>query len=87
MRARPDADIIAITPVVEIVPALGAAAGMVRDFIGGKTRGLAQFLRRLVKLCGSIVAGNRQLPLPRQRGIRRARLDGELVERQMFGAE
>ena len=38
MRAGPDAGVIAVAPIDEIVPALGAGARMVRNFVGGQAR-------------------------------------------------
>ena len=39
MRARADAEIVAVAPVSEVVAALFAGAGVDRDFVGGQAGG------------------------------------------------
>ena len=87
MGARTDAGIFAITPVEQIVPAFLARSGMVGDFVRRQARRPGQRLRCFVKPGGDIVVGNGQPALGVEQRIGRLRFDGELIERQMIGAE
>ena len=88
VRAGADAGIGAVAPVSEIVAALLAGPGVVGDFVGGQaggrrsSPGSARRARR--RRPGS--AGTSS-PLRGHRGEARAGLDGQLVEREVAGAE
>ena len=84
MRARPDAGIFVRAPVDEIVPALGARPRMIGNLIGRQPVRRADLLRRVVKRARGIVVGHFELAGRMQRGERRLRLDGQLIERQML---
>jgi len=87
MRAGASARIIAIAPIDQIVPAFLPLSGMIGNFIGGQAGGFGQFLGGLIKPCRQVFIGSPQLAVAMQEGIRRFRLDGQLIERQMIGAE
>ena len=83
MRPWPNPEIIAITPISEIVAAFLPRRCVVRDFVGWKAGRLAHLLRDGVKLRGQVLA--RHSKLPRRWRSKKAglRLDGKLIERQM----
>ena len=83
----PDAGIIAIAPIDQIVPALRAGPGVIGDFVGGQSGGFGQFLRRFIETRRQIVVRNLQRAVLVQQREGRFRFDGELIERQMIGAE
>ena len=87
MRARADAGIIAIAPIDQIVPAFRTGPGMIGNLIGGQTGGLGHFLRRLVEISRQVIIRNHQRTGLVQQRERRFRFDGQLIERQMIGAE
>ena len=62
MRAGADADIVAVAPIDEVVPAFGARPGMVGDLIGGQAGRGEPRLRRLVEPGGLLVAGKTRSP-------------------------
>src|SRR5690606_33859496 len=74
-------------PVGEIVPTLLAGAGMVRDFVARQSSGAGQRLRRVEKIGGGVAVRNDERALCRQRPKPRARLDRELVEREVTRPE
>ena len=87
VRARADAGIIAVAPVSEVVAALRARARVVADFIGGQARGRGALAGQLVQRGGEVGVERLELARGMERGEARAGLDGQLVERQMAGAE
>ena len=87
MRAGADAEIILVAPIGEVVPALGAGAGVVGDFVGREAGPSEAVLRRLEKLGGEVVVGHGDVAVRRPRRELRAGLDRQLVERQMRPGE
>ncbi len=84
----PIAGIIAVAPVGQVVPALRARPGMVGDL---RRPGCpaAAVIARVTSNRSAALSPSRADDPPRRRLGREARagLDGELVEREMFGAE
>ena len=72
-------------PVDEIVPAFGAGAGVVGDFVGGQARAAADLLRHVVERARERLVRRLELAGRVQAEERRAFLDRQLVEREMFG--
>ena len=85
MRARPDAGIFMAAPVNEIVPALRARPRVIGNFISRQAGVAADLLRQVVEIAAEIFVRRDQLAGLVQAEERRARLDGELIEREMFG--
>ena len=83
VRSRPDAGVLAVAPVEQVVPALLARRGVVGDLVGRQARALGHLLRQLVEGARRLAIGHDELAARMQLGERRALLDGELVERQM----
>ena len=83
VRARPDAGIFAVAPVEQVVAAFLAGGGVVGDLVGRQARRLRQLLRQLVEIVRQLAVGHPQLAAGMELGERRARLDGELIERQV----
>src|SRR5262245_1581668 len=84
MRTGPDPGIFLRAPVDEIMPALAPRPRVVGNLIGGKARGRANVLRRVIERAGGIVVWDQELAGRMQRGKRRFLLDRELVEREVF---
>ena len=84
MRARPNAGIFVRAPIDEIVPAFGTGPGMIGDLVSRQPVRGADVLRRIVECARGIIVGSFQFAGRMQRGERRLRLDGQLVERQML---
>ena len=83
MRAGANTYIVAVAPIGQVVAALLAGAGMVRNLIGGNPRrcGLRAGLFEQV---GAVIRINLgQLALRHQRGKARPRFDRQLIQRQM----
>ncbi len=87
MRAGTNARIIAITPIDQVMAALRSGPGVIGDFISRHSRRFAQLLRGFVKSRRQIVVGNAKLAVLVEQREGRLRLDGELIEREMIGAE
>ena len=87
VRARAAAGVFAVTPVEEVVAAFLARRGVVGDLVGRQPRRGRQLLRRLVERERGVLVGDDELAGGVQRGERRLRLDGELVERQVLPGE
>ena len=87
MRAGADAGVILVAPVSEIVAALLARPGMVRDFVGGETRVFGHRLRRFIEDRALVRIGRGQFAARGHGGEAGAGLDGALVEREVAGAE
>src|SRR5687768_11850262 len=87
VRAGADARIVAITPVSEVVAALLAWPGVVADLIGGEAGRRGASGGQLVERRGAVGIESLQLTRGGERGEARAGLDGQLVQRQMGGAE
>src|SRR5476649_1900132 len=85
MRAGADAGIFLAAPINQIVPALRARTCVVGYLVGRKARIVANRLRQVVKIEPQIVVRDRELARLVQTEERRARLDGQLIEREMFG--
>ena len=85
MGTGPDAGIFAITPVDQIVPALGAGARVVGNLIGRKPQRAGGFLRDIPQSARRVGVGHGEFSGLEQPLIHGVGLDGELVERQMFG--
>src|SRR3546814_5842884 len=87
VRTGTDASIVAIAPIRQIMPALLPRPRMVRYLVARQAGGARHRLRRVEQVGGGVAVGDDELALRRQRREARARLDGELIERQMAGAE
>ncbi len=85
MRAGADAGIFVAAPVDQIVPAFRAGAGVIGNLVGRQAMRRADLLGDIVELARQRLVGRLQLAGGVQAEERRALLDGELVERQMFG--
>ena len=85
MGARADAGIFVAAPVDQIVLALRANAGVIGNLIGRKTLLRADFLRHVIQRARERLVRRLQLARRVQAEERRAFLDRELIERQMFG--
>src|ERR1700730_7548595 len=83
MRAGTDADIFAVTPIDEIVPALRAGTGVVGNFISGKTGFRRDLLRDVPKRAGKIIIGEGELSNVAQSREHGAIFDRELIKRKM----
>src|SRR5271154_5472097 len=84
MRARADPDIFAVAPINQIVPALRAGPRVVGDLVRRQAMRLGYFLRRVEQRAGEVLAGHDELARAKQPLEYRVRLDGQLVERDMF---
>src|SRR5579885_2883674 len=87
MRARADAEVVAVAPIDEVVAALRAGAGVVRDLVGGQAGGGKALLRQLEEFAGKIVLRHGEIAAGIGRREGRARLDRELIERQVIAGE
>ena len=88
MGAGTDADIVAIAPIDEVVPALGARPGVVGDLVGRQAGGREPLLRQLEQRGGGVLVGRKRTR--RAAGALaegRVRLDRQLIERQMLAGE
>ena len=85
MRARADAGIFLAAPVDQIVLALGAGSGVVGNLVGRQAVLRADFLRHVVERARHRLVRRLQFARRVQAEERRAFLDRELIERQMFG--
>ena len=85
MRARADAGIFLAAPVDQIVLAFRARPGVVGNLVGRKAVMRADFLRHIVERAGDRLVRRLQFARRMQAEERRAFLDRELIERQMFG--
>ena len=85
MRARADARIFAIAPIDQIVSALGTGTRMVGNLIGRKPQSAGGFLRHIPQGARRVGVGHGEFSGVEQPLIHGVGLDGELVERQMFG--
>ena len=84
MGAGTDAGIVAVAPVDQVVPALGAGPGVVRGLVGGEAGALADLLGGEVHVGGEARVGQPAEPAAgREVAEAGAGLDGELVEREM----
>jgi hypothetical protein len=81
--AGSDADIVAVAPVDEVVPALLAGPGVVRDLVGRQARRRQHLPCRLEQGRAEVLVGYHQLALGVPGGERRAGLDRELVDREV----
>ena len=87
MRAGPDADIILVAPVSEVVAAFLPGGGVVADFVGGKAGGLHPRLGQLIQISRCIIVEWLPLPFGDIGGEAGAGFDGQLVERHVRGAK
>ena len=87
MGAGTDPGIIAIAPIGEVVAAFLPRPGVIARFISRQSRSDGQRLRQIVEVGGMIGVGGDKAALPGQRLEPGARLDRQLVEREMIGAE
>ena len=87
MGARPDPRIVAIAPVGEVVAALLAGAGVVADLVGGKACCAGALAGEREEIARRIVVERGEPALAHEGGKARARLDGELVEREVAGPQ
>ena len=83
MRAGADAGIFAVAPIDEVVAALAAGAGVVRDFVGRQPARLGHFPRRLEQGEAQILVRQLELAGVAQAFENRVRLDGQLIERDV----
>ncbi len=87
MRARPDADVILIPPIDQIVAAGRTRPGMIGNLVGRQARLDQPRLRALEHLRRIVLVGQGE-GAPGMLGEElRAALDGELVERQVLAGE
>ena len=84
MSAGPDAGILAVAPIEQVVAALGARPRVVGNLVGGQTRCCAGLEGEVVERACGVVVRHDELAGVRQRRIGRVLLDGELVEREML---
>src|SRR5579859_3654869 len=87
MRPGPDAEIVAVAPIDEIVPALAARPRVVRDFIVGEAAACEALARRLVERAREIVVGQYEIAARMCRGKGGAGLDRQLIEGEMVSGE
>ena len=87
VRSRADAHIVAIAPIGEIVAALLAGPGMIGHLVGGQPRRERERASELEQRGGAVGIIIAKLTLGGERGEAGAGLDGELVEREVAGAE
>ena len=80
MRAGPDAGVIAIAPIGEVVPAFAVRSGIVGNFVGQQAEFFRLLRRRVVQRGPQFVVRQHQFAAPVQCLIRGAGLDGELVK-------
>ena len=85
MRAGADAGIFVAAPIDQIVPAFGARPRVVGDLVSRQAGLGAGRLREIVEIARGVVVGNDELAGLVQAEERRARLDGELIKREMLG--
>src|SRR5208337_4644586 len=83
MCPGPNPEIIAITPICEIVAALVSRRGVVRHLIGWKSGRLAHLLRYVIKVRRQVRPRYSKLPAPTEIEEGSLRLDGKLIEREM----
>ena len=87
MRARPDADVILIPPIDQIMAAGSPRPGVVGDFVGGQAGGREPRLGELEHR-RRLVLGRQGEGAARMVGEEaRAALDGELIERQVLAGQ
>ena len=87
MRARPDADVILIPPIDQIMAAGSPGTGVVGDFVGGQAGGRQSRLGELEHR-RRLVLGRQGEGAARMVGEEaRAALDGELIERQVLAGQ
>src|SRR5262245_54182861 len=87
MGAGPDAGVLAVAPVEQVVPALLAGGSVVGDLVGRQSCMLHHLLRHVVEGAGRLAAGYSQLATRMEVRERRSRLYRELVERQVRARE
>tara|TARA_R110002073_G_scaffold86418_10_gene205323 strand:+ start:3361 stop:3843 length:483 start_codon:yes stop_codon:yes gene_type:complete len=85
MSARPDANIILIGPIGQIMPAFLAGARMIGHFIGRKTMGVTNLLRQIIHIRRHIFFRQNKAALLMGVIERCAAFYGQLIERQMSG--
>ena len=84
---RPDADVVLVPPIGEIVPAFGARPRVIGDLVRRQSGGLEYFVGDLIERRPGVGVGQGE-GAGAMRGIeRRAFLDGQLVDRQMIAGE
>ena len=83
----PIAGVVLVAPIGEVVAALGAGAGVVRDLVGRQASGGESVLRRLEQRRGALLVGHDEITASRRSGECGAGFDGQLVERQMLASE
>ena len=83
MGAGADADIVAVAPVDEIVARFLPGPGMVADLVGRQPGSAEHLLGQLVELGLQVLVERHQLALLDHGVEAGARLDGQLIERQM----
>src|ERR1051326_2664901 len=69
------------------MPALCTGACVVGHFIGWQSALLTNFLGHFEHRSGEVVGRNDQLALPGESRESRARFDGKLIKRQVFGSK
>ena len=83
----PDAGVVAIAPVGQVVPALGAGPRQVADLVCGEPVPRARRCGLRIKGGRGVLVRQRDPPPPVHRLERRPGLDGELIQREVVGAE
>ena len=82
--AGPDADVVAVAPVGQVVPAFGAGARVVGDLVGRQAGRGQQVPRGLEDRHALVLSGQDQLAAPPGAVEGRARLDGQLIDREVL---
>ncbi|CEG10031.1 hypothetical protein BN961_03465 [Afipia felis] len=85
MRARADAGIFLAPPVDEVVAAFRAGPRVIGNLVRRQAMRGADLLRHVVELAREVLVRCFQFARAVQAEERRAFLDGQLIQRQMFG--
>src|SRR6478736_1394923 len=83
MGAGTDANIVVASPIEQVVARLSSDPRVVRHFVGRQASAIAQLLGEEIEGLGLLAVRDCEIAGGMQRGERRARLDGELIERQV----
>src|SRR5205814_9980124 len=87
MRAGADAEVIVVAPIRQIVPALAARPGVIRDFVRRQPGDGETPLCDFVKTYRAFLIGNEIFATCRAGAERSAWLDRQLVQRQVVAGE
>ena len=84
MRARPDADIVLIAPIHQIVPSFSARRSVVRNFVSRHTGAAQNLLGSFKKACGAVGVRDRKITAPEFRMKHRTRFNCQLIKRNVI---